>query len=56
MAVTDDLETRVEIDGVPARLLMGIDADGNKRFLRCDEDGFLIVKAIGVDQAEVAED
>jgi len=55
MAVTDDLEARVEIDSVPARLLMGIDADGNKRFLRCDEDGFLLCKVATADDGEIGE-
>ena len=53
MAVTDDLETRVEIDGVPARMLMGVDADGNKRFLRCDENGFLLCKVTFDEEGEI---
>ena len=53
MSVTDDLESRVEIDSVPARMLMGIDADGNKRFLRCDEDGFLLCKVETADDGEM---
>ena len=55
MAVTDDLETRVEIDSVPARMLMGVDADGNKRFLRCDEDGFLLCKVVTVDAGDIED-
>ena len=53
MSVTDDLESRVEIDSVPARMLMGIDADGNKRFLRCDEDGFLLCKVTSEEEGEI---
>ena len=52
----EDLEERVSIDDVPGRMLMGIDEDGNKRFLRCDEDGFLICKVVDVEKAEVVED
>lgn len=50
-----DKEERVEIDGIPARMLMGVDEDGNKRFLRCDEDGFLLCKVVGVEEFEIAE-
>ncbi len=55
MSVTDDLETRVEVDSVPGRMLMALDADGNKRFLRCDAEGFLICKVISVDESEESE-
>ena len=50
-----DMEDRVEIGGVPARMLMGIDADGNKRFLRCDEEGYLICKVVAIDAGELEE-
>ena len=59
MAVDDylaDQETRTQIDGVPGRLLMGVDADGNKRFLRCDENGFLLCKVAEDDSGEIASD
>ena len=49
-------EERVEIDNVPGRMMMGLDADGRKRFLRCDEDGFLICKVVIVEESEVLED
>lgn len=52
MAVNDDLEQRVAIDDVPGRMLMGIDEDGNKRFLRCDEDGFLLCKIVESEEEE----
>jgi hypothetical protein len=53
-----DKEGRIEIDGVAGRMLMGLDVHGNKRFLRCDEDGFLLVKVAIVDpeELEVNED
>ena len=51
----EEREERVEVDGVPTRVLMGIDANGNKRIIRCDEDGFLLVKAVQVDE-EVFDD
>lgn len=50
-----DLEERVSIGDVPARMLMGIDEDGNRRFLRCDEEGFLLCKVVDVEEAEVVE-
>ena len=45
-----DLEERVAIGDVPARMLMGIDEDGNRRFLRCDEDGFLLCKVVAEEE------
>lgn len=51
-------EGRIEVEGVPARMLMGMDRNGNKRLLRCDEEGFLLCKVVAVDaeELEVAED
>jgi len=51
MANDLEKEGRADIEGVPARMLMGIDDDDNKRFLRCDQDGFLLVK-ITTDELE----
>jgi len=47
-----DKEERVEIGSVPARMLMALDGDGNRRFLRCDEDGFLLCRVVQTDEAE----
>ena len=52
MAVENE-EERVEIDSVPGRMLMGIDANGNKRFIRCDEDGYLLCKVITDESGEI---
>ena len=49
-------EERVEVDSVPGRMLMALDEDGNKRFLRCDEDGFLICRVISTEKADVEAD
>lgn len=57
--MTDELdkgEQRVEIGGVAGRLLMAIDEDGKKRFLRCDEDGFLICRVMSTEKSDVEED
>lgn len=55
MSVNDDLETRVEIDSVPGRMLMALDEDGNKRFVRCDENGFLLCKVADAVDGEMDE-
>ena len=54
----DEKESRVAVDDVPGRMLMALDRAGNKRFLRCDEDGFLLCKVVQVDEEEleVSED
>ena len=48
-------EGRTSVEGVPARILMGLDDDGEKRMLRCDKDGFLLVKAVIVGREEVED-
>ncbi len=55
--MSEDLEKegRTSIDNVPARILMGVDDDGEKRILRCDKDGFLLVKAVIVDPEEIGD-
>lgn len=51
----EEKEGRTAIDGVPGRMMMGIDAQGNKRFLRCDEDGFLLCKVVQIDKEEIED-
>ena len=51
----EEKEGRVDIDGVPARMLMGIDPNGNKRLVRVDEDGYLLCKVAQIDQEEIEE-
>jgi len=53
MAGNEGMESRIEIDGIPGRMLMALDLEGNKRFLRCDEDGFLLCKVVQVDEEEL---
>ena len=53
MGESTEKETRITLDGVPARVLMGIDPSGEKRILRCDEDGYLIVKTVSIDEEEI---
>lgn len=48
-----DPEERVAIDNIPGRMLMALDPDGNKRFVRCDEEGFLICKVVQADKSEL---
>ncbi|MFC1924298.1 hypothetical protein ACFLXA_02910 [Chloroflexota bacterium] len=55
MAEDLEKEGRVDIDGVPARILMGVDDDGEKRILRCDKDGFLICKVVSLDREEIED-
>lgn len=50
-----DHESRTEIDGIQAKLLMGVDESGKKRFLRCDSNGFLLVKAASIDIEELED-
>lgn len=49
----EEKENRVAIDDVPGRMLMGLDTNGQKRFLRCDPEGFLLCKAVPVDAEEL---
>lgn len=51
----ESLETRPEIEGSAGRMLMGIDAEGHKRYLRCDVDGFLLVKAVSIEEEEIQD-
>ena len=51
----EEKEGRVELDGVPARVLMGVDGNDNKRILRCDEDGYLLCKVVQIDPEEIEE-
>jgi len=53
MSGDEGLETRIEVQGVPARMLMALDLEGHRRFLRCDEDGFLLCKVISVEEADL---
>jgi hypothetical protein len=55
MADFEELDERTNVDGVPCRVLMGIDADGNKHILRCDKDGFLLVKTISIEEEEIGD-
>ena len=48
-------EERVLIEGMPGRMLLGIDADGHRRFIRCDEHGFLLCKVISAEEADFDE-
>ena len=58
MSREEEREERVAIDDVPGRMLMGLDLNGDKRFLRCDDEGFLLCKVvlIGEEEVEVAEE
>lgn len=38
----EEKEGRVIVDGSPARVVCGVDQSGNKRMLRCDQDGYLL--------------
>ena len=49
----EELETRVEVGDVPARMLTALDLSGKRRFLRCDKDGFLLCKVVQVDEEEL---
>ena len=51
----EEKEGRTDLEGVPARVLMGIDRHGNKRILRCDEDGFLLCKVIQIEPEVIEE-
>lgn len=48
-------EERTDIGGSAVRVLAGVDDDGEKRILRCDKDGFLLVKAVTVDIEELED-
>ena len=48
-------EERMEIEGIPGRMLLGIDSEGHRRFLRCDEYGFLLCKVISAEKADFDE-
>ena len=50
-----DHEERIEVDGVYGRMLMGIDEEGKKRFLRCDSQGYLLVKAAQIDTEDLED-
>jgi len=49
-------EGRTTIDGVPVRLLAGVDGSGNYRILRCDADGYLLCKVVAADEADFEPD
>lgn len=53
--MTEDFEkeTRVSIGDVAGRMLMALDLDGERRFLRCDKEGYLLCKVVMVDEEEV---
>ncbi len=51
----EEKEGKVAVDGVPCQMLMGVDKSGNKRLLRCDEDGFLLCRVTQIDREEIED-
>ena len=51
----EEKEGRTDLDGVPAQALMGIDQNGNRRFVRVDEDGYLLCKVVPIEAEEIEE-
>lgn len=51
----EEKEGKVLLEGSPIRVMAGKDPSGNKRILRCDEEGYLLCKVVPISQ-EVIED
>jgi len=47
---------QVEVNGIATRHLMGVDPEGNSQPLKCDEDGYLLVKVVVIDAGELEDD
>jgi len=47
---------QIMVNGIPTRHLMGVDEEGNSHVLKCDTDGYLLVKAVPIDASELEDE